>query len=394
MKLFVCQSCHQVLFFESVVCTSCGHALAYLPDRAVVSAIEPAEELAGAWRPASGTPVVGAMPDGAPLYRLCRNCTEHGVCNWALPADEEAEYCRACRLNHVIPNLGSPGGKEAWRCLEIAKRRAIYTLYQLGLEIEPKGPLHPEGLMFDFLEDSTSADAPKVLTGHDNGLVTINVAEAQAPFREKMRQRMGEAYRTVLGHFRHEVGHYYWDRLIRNSSHLEAFRERFGDERADYDAAGKRHYASGPPADWPTRFVSAYSSMHPWEDWAETWAHYLHMFDTIETANAYGLSLEPATDANAFANPVALREVDRRSFDELVASWVPLSMALNSLNRSMGLNDFYPFVLSDVAIAKLRFVHDVIASQAIDQSMDAPPRSAGPALVARVRFERSEEART
>ncbi len=381
MKLFVCQSCQQILFFESVTCTRCGHSLAYLPDRAMVSAIEAAEGRADVWRPASGT-----AREGSPLYRLCRNCTEHGVCNWALPADEDAEYCRACRLNHVIPNLGSVKGKEAWRALEAAKRRVIYTLFELGLAVEPKSTLHPEGLMFDFLEDGTSADAPKVLTGHDDGLVTINVAEADASFREKMRQRMGEAYRTVLGHFRHEVGHYFWDRLIKDGPHLAAFRDRFGDERADYAAAGKNHYESGPPADWPSRFVSAYASMHPWEDWAETWAHYLHMLDTIETANAYGLSLQPSAPSNGSGNPLALREVDRRSFDDLVHGWVPLSMALNSLNRSMGLNDFYPFVLSEIAIAKLRFVHDVVAGEAVD----ATRSGAGASLSG---SERSEEGR-
>jgi hypothetical protein len=239
-----------------------------------MGAIESAEGRAGVWRPLSCT-----VPDGAPLY-LCRNCTDYGVCNWALPADEDAEYCQACRLNHVIPNLGSAEGKEAWHRLEIAKRRVVYTLLQLGLRVEPKNNLHPDGLAFDFLEDGNATDAPKVLTGHDHGLVTINVAEANSAFREKMRQRMGEAYRTVLGHFRHEVGHYYWDRLIRDGEHLAAFRERFGDERADYAAAGKRHYEKGPPGDWSSHFVSAYASMHPWEDWAETWAHYLHIVDT------------------------------------------------------------------------------------------------------------------
>jgi len=183
------------------------------------------------------------------------------------------------------------------------------------------------------------------------------VAEADDPFREKMRVQMGEAYRTLLGHFRHEVGHHYWERLIESSDRLAPFRERFGDERVDYAEARQRHYDQGPPPDWSAGFVSAYASMHPWEDWAETWAHYLHMTDTLETARAYGLVVRPE---GARTPSVRTRRLDLHDFEDLAAGWYPLTMALNSLNRSMGLPDTYPFVLSDTAIAKLRFVHEVI----------------------------------
>lgn len=205
-----------------------------------------------------------------------------------------------------------------------------------------------------------------MFTGHSEGIVTINVAEAHAPFREQMREQMGEPYRTLLGHFRHEVGHYYWSRLVQESAWLEPFRERFGDERADYAAALKRHYAQGAPADWQARFVSAYASSHPWEDWAESFAHALHMIDTLETARSHGLSLSPRPVGGAPTAEVRARGVTFADFDDLVAAWFPLTMALNSFNRGMGLADIYPFVLSDEAIAKLRFVHAVIAT-------DAPP---------------------
>jgi hypothetical protein len=198
-----------------------------------------------------------------------------------------------------------------------------------------------------------------VFTGHSDGLITINVAEADDPFREKIRAQLGEAYRTVLGHFRHEIGHYYWDRLVKDSPWQRRFRDLFGDERADYQEALDRHYKEGAPADWNDHFVSQYASMHPWEDWAETWAHYLHMFDTLETAKVYGLRVK-VSKGDAGATVVDAEEVSVDDFDRMASDWVPLTVAFNSLNRSMGLRDLYPFVLTDKALTKLRFVHDVI----------------------------------
>jgi hypothetical protein len=335
MKLFAC-TCQQILFFESVTCTRCGRTLAFLPDRGQVAPV----------------------PAG---YRLCRNYAEQGVCNWALAPDDPAEYCRSCRLNQVIPDLSRPGAKEAWHRLEIAKRRLVYTLVDLGLPLESKTDDPAHGLAFQFLEDKPEG---KVFTGHDAGVITINIAEADDPFREKMRVQMGEAYRTLLGHFRHEIGHHYWVRLVEHGPSLERFRERFGDERADYAQAQQRHYSAGPPADWGTRFVSAYASMHPWEDWAETWAHYLHMTDTLETARAHGLALRPPPVTPHGPSPPAMRagRLDLRDFEDLVAGWFPVTITLNDLNRSMGLPDNYPFVLSATAVEKLRFVHEVIAA--------------------------------
>jgi hypothetical protein len=363
VKLFACQSCKQTVFFESVQCTHCGHALAYVPDRALICAIEPGEP--PTWR-------VAGDESGA-AYRLCRNQTEHAVCNWAIPVDDSNGYCLSCRLNHMIPNLEKPETKEAWHRLEIAKRRVLYTLYELGLPVEAKAE-RPNGLQFDFLQDPGSPNGPRVSTGHTDGVITINVAEADDPFREKMRVQMGETYRTVLGHFRHEIGHYYWDRLIQDGPNLADFRRLFGDERADYAEAQKRHYSQGAPADWGTSFVSAYASMHPWEDWAESWAHYMHIVDTLETARAFSLSLRPIKDSAQALPPVkeaprpqepalASRRLNLHSFEDLIAGWIPLTMALNSLSRSMGMNDSYPFVLSETAIEKLRFVHGAVEAQ-------------------------------
>jgi hypothetical protein len=354
MKLFVCQRCEQMLFFENVSCTRCGHMLAYLPDRDTMSALEQAD------RAADGAERWQALADrNRPLYRLCGNYRDHGVCNWAVPVEEADALCVACRLNGVIPNLSEPGAQLSWTRMEAAKRRLIYTLLALGLPVEPRTESNPGGLRFEFKSDRPG---DKVLTGHHDGLITLNTAEADDPKREKMRVELGEAYRTLLGHFRHEVGHYYWQRLVAGSAREGAFRDRFGDERADYAEAVEHHYAAGPPVDWQQWHVSAYASVHPWEDWAESFAHYLHMVDTLETAWAYGLALRPEVGSSRAARPAVLktRRLDLQAFDDLLAGWVPLTLALNSLNRSMGLADLYPFVLSAAATDKLRFVHDLI----------------------------------
>jgi hypothetical protein len=350
MKLFSCV-CGQIVFFESVTCTRCGRALAFLPDRQIVGAVEDVGE--GLLQDA----LLGAK---GPRYRACRNGREYGVCNWAVVAEDSYEYCRACRLNQVIPNLSDSAAREVWHRLEIAKRRLLCTLLDLGLPVASKREDPERGLAFAFLKEDATA---KVYTGHSDGLVTINVAEADDPSRERMRVQMGEPYRTLLGHFRHESGHYYWDRLIGQGDDATRaeFRERFGDESADYAQARDGHYRNGAPLDWPNRFVSAYASMHPWEDWAETWAHYLHVTDTLETARAYDLVLKPKPEAGVARTPtLSTRRLDPRSFEDLMTGWVPLAVALNSLNRSMGLADPYPFVLPPPAVEKLRFVHQVI----------------------------------
>jgi hypothetical protein len=346
VKLFSCTACHTLVFFENVRCTSCGHSLAYLADQTVMSAIEPVP----------GTDLYVALGSQA-RYRLCSNSIEHAVCNWAIPEASSETLCDACRCNETIPNLTEAAALDAWHRLESAKRRLFYTLVGLGLPIEPRSAAAPHGLGFAFLQDAADA---KVVTGHNDGLITINIAEADAPFREHVRIQMHETYRTLLGHFRHEVGHYYWSRIVESTPVIDAFRERFGDERVDYAERAKQHYEQGPPADWTQHFVSAYASMHPWEDWAETWAHYLHMVDTLETARSYGLALRPVPIGGAPVTQVVARRLHFDDFDDLVTAWVPLTLALNSLNRSMGLPDVYAFVLSDEAIAKLRFVHETI----------------------------------
>ena len=353
MRIFSCSRCHQVVFFENVRCTRCGAELAYLPEYAVVSTMEP--------EPDGGALVATARVAKGDRYRLCQNSIEHGVCNWAVSLKDDDLYCRGCRLNDVIPNLSHAGALVAWGRIEHAKKRLLYTLFELGLKVESQRE-RKGGLVFSFKEGDAKSASP-VLTGHDDGHITLNVAEADNPGREKLREQLGEVYRTLLGHFRHEIGHYYWDVLIRDTDEVGPFRDLFGDSTKDYATELERHYEKGAPPDWQTAFVSTYATMHPWEDWAETWAHYLHIVDTLGTARSYGIALKP--EATGLTLPPAdlrvnARRVDFEDFDDLITAWIPLTVALNSLNRAMGLPDLYPFVLSERAIQKLRFVHDVI----------------------------------
>jgi hypothetical protein len=356
MKVFHCDHCQQLVFFENTVCVSCGQTLAYLPDLEDMGSLDPVGE--GRWR----SPL--ARAEGR-LYRLCDNYTRHNVCNWVIPDGDPHSLCSSCRLTRVIPDLGRPGNKEAWCKLETAKRRLVYTLLELVCPIANKVDDSEHGLAYEFLADSDNGGASPVLTGHADGVITLNVAEADDVERERRRLNLHEPYRTLLGHFRHEVGHYYWDRLVKDSVLLERFRERFGDERGDYAQALQRHYEQGPPADWQQRFVTAYASSHPWEDWAETWAHYLHMTDTLQTAAACGLSLRPRRldEPTLKSPPPAPGSARFAEFERVIESWFPLTYVLNNLNRGMGLPDGYPFVLSNAAIDKLRFVHETVQEQ-------------------------------
>ena len=303
------------------------------------------------------------------VFRLCRNYRGENVCNSAVAAADPDPLCRSCRLTRVIPDLSQPGRREAWYRLEAAKRRLIYTLLGLGLPVASKTEDPDNGLVFEFLADSP--DGAVVFTGHKDGVITVNVAEADDAEREKRRLQMGEPYRTLLGHFRHEIGHYYWDRLIKDSPHLPAFRQLFGDEREDYAKALERHYQQATPRDWQARFVSLYASMHAWEDWAETWAHYLHMTDALETAASCGMSLKPRRTDEPVLSPGSGRP---ESFDQMIQRWFSLTYVLNNLNRGMGMPDAYPFVLSAPAIEKLRFVHHVITSGTL-VNIKSPPNN-------------------
>jgi hypothetical protein len=351
MKVFHCDHCQHLIFFENVQCVKCSHRLAYLPDLGVVGSLESIE--GDLWR----SPLPRAK---GRTYRLCRNYVTENVCNWAVPSGDPNPLCLSCRLTAVIPDLSVGGHRDAWYKAEVAKRRVIYTLLALRLPLIDRASDPKNGLSFEFLADPADPNTPRVLTGHASGVITLNIAEADDAERERRRVQMHEPYRTLLGHFRHEIGHYYWDLLIRDSQWVARFRERFGDERADYGDALKKHHASGPPPGWQDHFVTAYASAHPWEDWAETWAHYLHMTDALETAADCGVQMRPDRRSEPTVKDIGDPVEKELPFEDLMDDWFPLTYLLNNLNRGLGLPDGYPFVLSTPAIEKLRFVHDVV----------------------------------
>jgi hypothetical protein len=340
MKLFTCR-CGNPVHFENDRCVACDARLAYAPEMEAMVAFD----------------------DEPPsTHKLCKNGVDHQVCNWLFTASEDGPFCRACRLNQVIPALDDEQNRIAWLKIETAKRRLVYTLASWRLPLLSKKDDPENGLAFAFLKQEPGR--PPVLTGHSDGLITLNIAEANDPFREKTRQSLGEGYRTLLGHFRHESGHYYWDRLVRDDKKvLSAFRDLFGDESAPYEGALRAHYdGGGEHAGWEESHVSAYAASHPWEDWAETWAHYFHLWDTMETSEAFGISLVPPVPGKETRPPALVKTGVGGSFDQLMAGWPALTLAINALNRSMGLRDAYPFAVSAKVIRKMNFVHDLVAT--------------------------------
>jgi len=359
--------CGQPVFFRNSVCLSCGAALGFDPEALTLRSLQPGPQ-PGLWQASDASAGDGDDLEPGQLLQRCANFGPAG-CNWLLPPDEAEAHeglCRACRLNHTIPDLDVGDNALLWSRIEVAKRRLVSQLLALGLPLQSKVSEDTErGVMFDFLR--AAPGEPRVVTGHADGLITLDVDEADDATRERMRTSLREPYRTLLGHLRHEIGHYYWDRLVAGGGWLEPFRARFGDERQDYEESLDRYYQKGPAADWPQRCVTAYASAHPWEDWAETWANYLHMVDTLDTALSFGLEggdveiqIEPygADALDAAGDPGAPR------FLGLVNGWLQITALMNELARSMGQPDLYPFVLSHHAVAKLHFVHRVVNAAA------------------------------
>ncbi|MDZ7736544.1 MAG: putative zinc-binding metallopeptidase [Gammaproteobacteria bacterium] len=285
MKSFYCGN-NQV-FFENTRCIECERELGFVPELLDVCPllITGRDTYRLADRP--------RMEDRE--FRKCVNYSRNHVCNWMVPVEDSNPFCQACRLNQMIPDLSRPENSNYWREIEQAKRRLLFTLLSLKLPITGRDQDLQYGLAFAFLADTTYGSSEftdesnygnPILTGHNQGLITINIAEADPGYREQIRQQMNESYRTLLGHFRHEVGHYYWYRLIFNSYWHSDFVRLFGDENTDYSASLDRYYREGPPEGWQNRYISAYATAHPWEDWAECWAHYMHIMDTLETAQS------------------------------------------------------------------------------------------------------------
>lgn len=346
MKLSVC-TCGQLLQFENAACKSCGKGLGFIPGAMELTGLVEGDD--GSVRPES-------RPEES--WSRCSNHAANG-CNWLVPPDASDDgRCLSCRLNRNLADMSVARHRERWRLLECAKRRLLYGLMRFGLPIASERDGAKRGLAFDFLVGSRGAP---VMTGHASGLITVNIDEADSVERERQRIALGEAYRTLLGHLRHEAGHYYWDLLVDDGGKLEASRAVFGDERESYSEALERYYKDGPPAGWEESHISAYATMHPWEDFAETWTHYLHMVDTLDTGAGFGLSVNPRVGEDPrHAAVIDFDPYQPPNLGSLVRAWMPLTAAVNSLNRSMGQPDLYPFDPSPGVIEKVRFIHALL----------------------------------
>jgi hypothetical protein len=322
MRAFSCDNCGRLVFFHNTSCLNCGHELAF------------------DWRQRDLRTYAPEAPPHRCANRVLAACNAEVV--------NEGELCVACLLTRTRPKDADAAGMGAFREAESAKRHLLFELGELGLRFQSYREAEG-GLAFDLL----SSDQERVTTGHADGVITIDLAESDDARREQRRMELGEPYRTLLGHFRHEIGHFFFPILTAEPGQRAEARELFGDERADYKAALERHYENGPPQRWQVKFVSAYATMHPSEDWAETFAHFLHIHDTLQTAAAHRMRVDGPADAKLPRDPVPASPDD---FESVLAEWLPLTYALNAINRSMGRDDLYPFVLSAPAMKKLSLV--------------------------------------
>jgi hypothetical protein len=365
--------CGMPVFFGNNACLNCHRQLGYESERAQVVALH-ATERNDQWTIESE----GGASGTGKRYQRCTNFHTAAACNWLRPADAHTPTaadgahgddgtCIACSLNRTIPDQNLADNRIWWQRIELAKRRLLTQLLALKLPVNSlmRSPWQDaqRGLAFDFLRSID--DTQPVITGHGGGIITLDVLEADDATRERHRAALHEPYRTLLGHLRHEVAHYYWDRLVAGTPWLEPFRQLFGDERADYAMALQTHYNIGAPFDWAQRHVSAYASSHPWEDWAETWAHYLHIRDGMDTARSFGLD---ASNIEIDRPPYTLgalwdsQRPGAQAYLDFINGWLRITAVLNELSASMGERDFYPFVLPAAAVAKLQLVHEIVKS--------------------------------
>jgi hypothetical protein len=361
MREFVCKRCRELAAFESSTCAVCGADLGYDPSSGNLEVIQPDGNYLNALDDRTGR-----------QWARCQRAP-WSACNWLVPAPEAGQPCLSCRLTSNLPPVKHRRYRAGFAKAEVAKRRLVYQLGQLRLPLIGREEDPEAGLSFELL-----ASDRHVITGHANGVITIDLNETDDAFREQTRAQFGEPYRTLLGHFRHEIGHYYWNTLVRHPlpsetdpDLLQDARALFGDDRADYDAARKAHYEMGPKRNWGESYVSAYAAMHPLEDWAETFAHYLHIWDAVQTAASFGvLVVGPVDDRTGRRDPAKASAPSEdtaalEGFHAVIADWLPLTLALNALNRSLGKDDLYPFDLPPAVIAKLALVHRVITAGAI-----------------------------
>lgn len=343
MRAFACPACGRLAPFESQSCPSCSTLLGlHLPSRTLVAI--PDDEV---------------VVDGVRWHR-CINWSWQ--CNWLVAEDSGSGQCAAGRLIRRRPESDDTIALEKLADASASLRQLLFQLLDLGLPVDSYRQ-RDGGLAFDLLSSRTSGQ--QVTIGHANGVITIDLAESLDAHREALRVRLREPYRTMLGHLRHEVGHYYENILVENGPLIDDCRVLFGDERASYSDAIARHYKFGAPEDWQQSFISEYATMHPWEDFAECFAHYLHITDTLATAAESGVMLRADLAAWAMRDDVAPRtSYHDADLDDILEDWQILSGVFNRVNRSMGKGDLYPFTIPQPVHEKLRFVHRVVTTAA------------------------------
>ncbi|WP_018240760.1 putative zinc-binding metallopeptidase [Ensifer sp. BR816] len=350
MRLFQCDVSGLPLYFDNHFSVGANNApVGFVADTLTLHTLTNAGE--GLWR-------IPSRPDTR--WRFCANAPIDGS-NWLVDADDPNPLAIPARYNRIIPNTDTPQGLERFHKIGAAQRHLFYSILRFDIPCPDRASDPDGGLVFDFLEDTIDDFGHLIpaMTGHEDGLISLRAAEADDVVRETVRVSMGEPYRTLLGHFRHEIGHFFFQQLVAGTDMLAEARQLFGDERQDYDAALQRHHGEGPAADWQQSFISAYAGCHPAEDFAECWAHFFHIVDTLESARAFGLSIEPFRHSDLEAE-VTFDPYRADSARQLVDAWVPISLALNTFQRSMGQGDIYPFVLAPPVIEKLDFINRLI----------------------------------
>lgn len=342
MRAFTCPNCRDYVEFEDLRCNSCETELGFHHPTSTFHAL-------------SGD---GVQIDGTRWF-ACTNRAWN--CNWLAAEDSGTGFCLSGRLIRRRPDADDTIALEKLAETSTKLRMLVYQLLELGLPILP-WDVYEKGLGFDLL--SSKSDGERVTIGHADGIITIDLVESLDDYRERLRIRLGEPYRTMLGHFRHEVGHYYemvlFDAMPERIDHV---RELFGDERVSYSEAIERHYRYGAPDDWRVSFISEYATMHPWEDFAECFAHYLHITDTLDTTAWSGLVLRAHEADHTPSTDLTMPKVtDEPDFDEILEDWQWISTLLNRINRSMGKTDLYPFHVNAAVGDKLDFIHDTVRS--------------------------------
>ncbi|MTH78159.1 zinc-binding metallopeptidase family protein [Paracoccus aestuariivivens] len=313
MQRLDCPGCGQRVYFHNTLC-SCGMALVFDPELGAFAA--------------NATP--------------CTRLRDIG-CNWR--AEQDGPQCRSCAMTTTVPDLSVEGNLDLLAQSEAAKRWVLANLARWRWFTNAD---QGQRVSFQMLSEHARHQEVNVTMGHADGVITINVVEADDAVRVERQQELGELYRSMVGHMRHEIAHFLFERLAVLPGFLDQFRTMFGDERADYAQAITEHYAN--PKDKGATHISKYATMHPHEDWAETSAHILHLVDMTDSLMATGLTGPqiPPPGYDAYADPNA---------EQLLTVATAVALAVNEINRALDNPDVYPFVLTETTRAKLAFAH-------------------------------------